>query len=71
MTAGGPKALAVTKSAVHASFSDLAAFSASSQTILTLSEALSRVTASRKKFALLFFSLYEYKFPVFKFLYQN
>ena len=52
---GGPNDLAVTKSAPNANFSFRAAFSASSQTISTLSEAFRRLMASCKKFALFFF----------------
>ena len=53
--AGGPNDRAVTKSARNENFSFRAVFSASSQTIVTLSETLRALTASNKKSALFSF----------------
>ena len=53
--AGGPNDRAVTKSAPNENFSFRAVFSASSQTIVTLSEALRTLIASNKKSALFSF----------------
>ena len=53
--AGGPNDRAVTKSAPNENFSFRAVFSASSQTIVTLSEALRALIASNKKSALFCF----------------